>query len=70
MTSFDYVVASASSAADGALVGRCFDGVVLILNRQHTTAEATRAAAAELKAAGVPLLGSVISSRTHAGEPT
>ena len=67
--SFDYVVAHAAPAAsadDAAVLGKCFDGVVLVLDAQATTPDAARSAAGALKAAGARVVGSVVHNRIAA----
>ena len=62
----DYVIAytaAIGSHSDAGLIGRLFDGVVLVVQAGATTAEATRRAATAVKASKSRLLGTVLDSR-------
>jgi protein-tyrosine kinase len=64
---FDHVLiaaAPATSFSDAALLGRLSDGVVLVIEANSTHREPALKAKENLEAAGVKLLGAVLSDRT------
>ena len=71
LEAFDFVVAHGQPGAtdDTAALGACFDGVVLVVETWPKSAQATLKAKAALKAAGVRLLGTVLTSPKNSGAP-
>ena len=66
-TEFDYVVVNAPSLvafADGIILGRMVDGVVLVLEANATRREAAVRVTENLRAANIPVLGAVLNNRT------
>jgi Mrp family chromosome partitioning ATPase len=64
---FDYVVMNApplSAFADGMVLGRFVDGVVLVLEANATRREAALRVTESLRATSIPLLGAVLNNRT------
>jgi Mrp family chromosome partitioning ATPase len=64
---FSYVVIDApplNVCADGMMMGRLTDGVVLVLEANATRREGALRVAESLRAANVPLLGAVLNNRT------
>jgi succinoglycan biosynthesis transport protein ExoP len=64
---FDYVVVNApplNAFADGIVLGRLVDGVVLVLEANATRREAAVRVAESLKAMKIPILGAVLNNRT------
>jgi Mrp family chromosome partitioning ATPase len=64
---FDYILISApalSRETDATLIGQLADGVVLIVEANHTRRETVRRAKEQLESAQVRLLGAVLDQRT------
>lgn len=64
---FDYVVMSApplTAFADGMVLGRLADGVVLVLEANATRREAALRVTESLRTASIPVLGAVLNNRT------
>jgi receptor protein-tyrosine kinase len=64
---FDYILISApalSRETDATLIGQLVDGVVLIVEANHTRRETVRRAKEQLESAQVQLLGAVLDQRT------
>jgi Mrp family chromosome partitioning ATPase len=64
---FEYIVMNASplnAFADGMVLGRLVDGVVLVLEANATRRETALRVTESLKATGIPLLGAVLNNRT------
>jgi Mrp family chromosome partitioning ATPase len=64
---FDYVVMNApplTSFADGMVLGRLVDGLVLVLEASTTRREAAVRVTESLRAANIPILGAVLNNRT------
>jgi Mrp family chromosome partitioning ATPase len=64
---FDYVVMNApplTAYADGMILGRLVDGVVLVLEANGTRREAALRVTEGLRAARIPVLGAVLNNRT------
>jgi protein-tyrosine kinase len=65
---FDYILidsAPISSGSNSLTVAALTDGAVLVLKAGHTTRAVTRSAIAELEAAGVRVLGTVLNQRDY-----
>jgi capsular exopolysaccharide synthesis family protein len=65
---FQYVLVDIpplSRHAEALSVARMTDGVIMVLEAESTRREAARAAAANLRSAGVPILGAVLNKRTY-----
>jgi Mrp family chromosome partitioning ATPase len=66
-TEFDYVVMTApplTSYADGLVLGRLVDGVVLVLEAIATRREAAVRVTESLRTSNIPVLGAVLNNRT------
>jgi Mrp family chromosome partitioning ATPase len=64
---FEYVVMNApplNAFADGMVLGRLVDGVVLVLEANATRREAALRVTESLRATSIPLLGAVLNNRT------
>ena len=64
---FDYVVMNApplTAFADGLVLGRSVDGVVLVLDANTTRREAAVRVAESLRTTNIPILGAVLNNRT------
>jgi Mrp family chromosome partitioning ATPase len=64
---FDYVVMNGpplNAFADGMVLGRLVDGVVLVLEANSTRREAALRVTESLKAMNIPVLGAVLNNRT------
>ena len=64
---FDYVVMDApplNAYADGIVLGRLMDGVVLVLEANGTRREAALRVTESLRASKIPVLGAVLNNRT------
>jgi Mrp family chromosome partitioning ATPase len=64
---FDYILVSApalSRETEATLIGQLADGVVLIVEANHTRRETVRRTKEQLESAKVPLLGAVLDQRT------
>lgn len=64
---FDYIVMNApplNAFADGMVLGRFVDGVVLVLEANSTRREAALRVTESLRATNIPVLGAVLNNRT------
>ncbi|HTQ96979.1 MAG TPA: CpsD/CapB family tyrosine-protein kinase [Candidatus Acidoferrum sp.] len=64
---FDYILISApplSHETEAILIAQLVDGIVLIIEANHSRREAVRRAKEQLESAHVPLLGAVLDQRT------
>jgi Mrp family chromosome partitioning ATPase len=64
---FDYILISApplNHETEATLVGQLADGIVLIVEANHTRRETVRRAKEQLESAKVKLLGAVLDQRT------
>lgn len=64
---FDYVVMNApplTAFADGMVLGRLVDGVVLVLDAQATRREVAVRVTESLRTSNIPVLGAVLNNRT------
>jgi len=64
---FDYVVMNApplTAFADGMVLGRLVDGVVLVLEANTTRREAAVRVTESLRTTNIPILGAVLNNRT------
>lgn len=64
---FDYILISApalSRETEATLIGQVADGVVLVVEANHTRRETVRRAKEQLESANVRLLGAVLDQRT------
>jgi len=64
---FDYVIVNApplSAFADGMVLGRMADGVVLVLEANSTRREAAVRVTKNLRTTNIPVLGAVLNNRT------
>jgi Mrp family chromosome partitioning ATPase len=64
---FDYVVMNApplTAFADGMVLGRLLDGVVLVLDASTTRREAAVRVTESLRTTNIPILGAVLNNRT------
>jgi Mrp family chromosome partitioning ATPase len=64
---FDYLVIDApplNACADGIVLGRLADGVVLVLEANGTRREAALRVTESLRASNIPVLGAVLNNRT------
>jgi Mrp family chromosome partitioning ATPase len=64
---FDYLVIAApplSAYADGMVLGRLSDGLVLVLEANATRREAARRVTESLRSSNIPVLGAVLNNRT------